>query len=98
MHSPNSRLTRWKQIRARGRLLSAVEGTIEMGKVAETCGEWGGLAQVHLGSICDLAPPKHQIAGRPAFALRLGFVASAGEFRPRLAPVVGALGGPFEVA
>src|SRR5947208_11546408 len=45
-----------------------------------------------------LHPPKDQIARCPPFALGLGFVARGGETVPGQPPVVGALGGPLEVA
>src|SRR5262245_5179501 len=43
------------------------------------------------------ATPKDQIARRPPFALRLGFIACGGKAGPWQAPVVGAFGGPLEI-
>src|SRR3974390_46467 len=42
--------------------------------------------------------PEDQIAGLKAFSQCLRLVASAGKARPWLAPIVGTLGGPHEVA
>src|SRR3979490_3108639 len=45
----------------------------------------------------SLASPEHQVTGCAAGLLGLGLVARAGEARPGLPPVVGALGGPAEI-